>query len=461
MANLFNHAYPYLDEHELNLDWLIAKMKELNIAFDEFKVVNHITFSGQWDITKQYPAWTIVSDNNIGYVSIQPVPVGVVLTNTDYWVEVIDYTAQIAGLQSRVIALENTVGDASSGLVHDVDELQTDVAELKKPRKFVIIGDSYSEYNAWQQYIGDYTSEYVVGTDIFTEAQGGAGFTANLYRSFDDCLTDSQATIEAAGLTVNDITDVIFMGGINDSGTAVTTNQTNANLTVAHARTLYPKATIYIAPVTTSGHASARRNIEINVLPAYSNVPNTIYLAQGVRVIVAYDELQTDNTHPNTNGMKLIAKYFVEAVIKHNDCMLPRYYNTGIVAKPGFTIDGNTIMSCVSGNSVHIDFSGAGVGLGGTTYTLNNDLDINFGKITGPIAVLGTLLSSLYQTQYFPVTLRLYHAPDYVLSQGYLYFERADNDTDVEVHLAFKYGIPFQLTFTGLLITPASWDIHF
>ena len=131
MDNLFNHAYPYLDEHELNLDWLIAKMKELNIAFEEFKVVNNITFSGAWDITKQYPAWTIVSDNNIGYVSIQPVPVGVVLTNTDYWVEVIDYTAQIAGLQSRVVALENIVGDASSGLVHDVDKLQSDVSAIQ------------------------------------------------------------------------------------------------------------------------------------------------------------------------------------------------------------------------------------------------------------------------------------------------------------------------------------------
>ena len=71
---------PWSNFHELNLDWLIARMKELQIQFDEFVVVNHITFSGQWDITKQYPAWTIVSDNNIGYVSIQPVPVGVVLT---------------------------------------------------------------------------------------------------------------------------------------------------------------------------------------------------------------------------------------------------------------------------------------------------------------------------------------------------------------------------------------------
>lgn len=125
--------YPYLDEHELNLDWLIAKMRSLEIQFDEFKVVNNITFSGQWDITKQYPAWTIVSDNNIGYVSLKPVPAGVVLTNTDYWIEVIDYTAQIAGLENRVIALENKVKNAiipedfgaiGDGITDDTQALQ-------------------------------------------------------------------------------------------------------------------------------------------------------------------------------------------------------------------------------------------------------------------------------------------------------------------------------------------------
>lgn len=145
----FFEKYPNTDFHELNLDWLLNKMRELQIQFDEFKVVNNITFSGQWDITKQYPTWTIVSDNNIGYVSQKPVPAGIPLNNGNYWVEVIDYTAQIAGLETRVIDLENTVGDSSSGLVKDVNDLQAYIDMLSDHKVFWVGADcEYTTINA-------------------------------------------------------------------------------------------------------------------------------------------------------------------------------------------------------------------------------------------------------------------------------------------------------------------------
>lgn len=112
---MFFNTYPYTDGHELNLDWILAKIRELQKEMNDFEVINNITFSGEWDITDQYPAWTIVTDNNIGYVSIQPVPAGVMLNNADYWRVVIDYTAQIAGLQNRVVNLENEFNDLENG----------------------------------------------------------------------------------------------------------------------------------------------------------------------------------------------------------------------------------------------------------------------------------------------------------------------------------------------------------
>jgi len=251
MANLFNHAYPYLDEHELNLDWLIAKMKELIKDFDEFKVVNNITFSGQWDITKQYPAWTIVSDNNIGYVSIQPVPVGVPLSNGNYWVEVIDYTAQIAGLENRVIALENTVGDASSGLVHDVDELQTDMAAITplvekhqfnnlKDARFVAITDSFGVYqNAnGRNFLEEVQNILGISNDnFFIDYHGSYGFKNDEFLSI------------LQGMTITDpdsIDYVICVGGNNDRGSTAAQIQTGIKNFCDYTRTNFPKAKIVI-----------------------------------------------------------------------------------------------------------------------------------------------------------------------------------------------------------------------
>lgn len=134
----FIDKYPYTDFHELNLDWILKAIRELGIKMDEFEAVNKITFSGAWDITSQYPAWTVVDDNNIGYISVQPVPAGILLNNTDYWRVITDYSSQIAGMQAAIIALQNTVGDASSGLVKQTNDntsaigtIQTNVGTLQ------------------------------------------------------------------------------------------------------------------------------------------------------------------------------------------------------------------------------------------------------------------------------------------------------------------------------------------
>ena len=34
ILNVFTHDYPYSDNHELNLSWVIKKIQELNLSLD-------------------------------------------------------------------------------------------------------------------------------------------------------------------------------------------------------------------------------------------------------------------------------------------------------------------------------------------------------------------------------------------------------------------------------------------
>lgn len=83
------HMYQY------DIGWLIDKLlsfeTELNTAID-LKTI-HYADPIQWDITTQYSPNTVVVDPKTGtaYMSKVPVPSGVLLTNTDYWVVIFNY----------------------------------------------------------------------------------------------------------------------------------------------------------------------------------------------------------------------------------------------------------------------------------------------------------------------------------------------------------------------------------
>lgn len=103
--------FPYTDFHELNLTWLIKKMIELNSTVKNFVSLNTIKYADpiQWDITKQYETNTVVIDPNTGtaYISVQPVPSGVELSNPDYWTVVFNLSQIISAINNNL-----TVHDA-------------------------------------------------------------------------------------------------------------------------------------------------------------------------------------------------------------------------------------------------------------------------------------------------------------------------------------------------------------
>lgn len=316
---MFFNKYPYTDFHEMNLDWLLNKMRELEIEFDEFKVVNNITFSGQWDITKQYPAWTIVSDNNIGYVSQKPVPVGVPLNNGNYWVEVIDYTAQIAGLEQRVINLENIVGDNNSGLVHDVDVLEDDVDYIEKglnPDTIALISDSYGLDNvcggkSWQTFL----EEMMPDKTFIKYAFGGAGF------GWDQSSQYYMPTL-LTSIPVNTNVRLVIIGmGANDGNLLHNQTRTEQNIIDGITASM---------PILKNRFPNAK--IKLGFIGRYKDAAHNLYYDRACRVYQnnsyqGYDYIHNaqhilhnrwfiddKDIHPSIDGSRRLATYLMNTV---------------------------------------------------------------------------------------------------------------------------------------------------
>lgn len=85
--NPFINQFPYMDCHEMNLDWIIKTCKMILQKMEGFEAANTVEYKGVWNITSQYTRWSIVLDTQTGYLMIakQPVPLGIDISNQNYW----------------------------------------------------------------------------------------------------------------------------------------------------------------------------------------------------------------------------------------------------------------------------------------------------------------------------------------------------------------------------------------
>lgn len=97
--------YPYTDFNDLNLDWILQRIREVEAELQRYLENSVITFADPitWDITEQYTALTVVVDSDgTAYLSKQPVPSGVAITNTSYWLPIFNYDDNINTLRSQI-----------------------------------------------------------------------------------------------------------------------------------------------------------------------------------------------------------------------------------------------------------------------------------------------------------------------------------------------------------------------
>lgn len=114
---MFTERWPYTNFHELNLDWILDTLKKQDATIADFISLNSITYADpiQWDITMQYPKNCVVVDKNgDGYLSVQPVPVGVEIGNKDYWTKIGNFSELWSTVKLAITAADEGLKTTAS-----------------------------------------------------------------------------------------------------------------------------------------------------------------------------------------------------------------------------------------------------------------------------------------------------------------------------------------------------------
>lgn len=167
--------FPHTRNYDGDLGFVIKKIIELTEKYNDFFAYNSIKFADplQWDITKQYEAYTIVFDYDSGYsyISKKPIPVGVNITNPDYWCLVgpliIDAQAR-ASIDNILRFIANHFESSNiATAVHQVDEYLVSNGKLYKVTALINIGEGITEgYNVTTTTVENMIlDQFPIGTD--------------------------------------------------------------------------------------------------------------------------------------------------------------------------------------------------------------------------------------------------------------------------------------------------------
>lgn len=153
--------------------------------------------NGIWSNIYSYEPLIIVKNGNDYYTSKKSVPVGIAITNTEYWAKTGDYNGAISALDTRLTAAE------------------ADIVELAKYDEMIVIGDSWMAPSEGGNIVMPKLSNIlnIPAARIHNYAIGGTGFLRAYSQKFIDQLT---ASLSDTSVDKDKVKYVICFGGTND-----------------------------------------------------------------------------------------------------------------------------------------------------------------------------------------------------------------------------------------------------
>ena len=369
-----------------------------------------------WDNTRDYEPLTIVQYQGNSYTSRQYVPIGIDILNEAFWALTGNYNAQVEQYRTEVQSFNNRITENTSNIatlseiipdnafsanntvkdyidnsvatinnnisaineiipnsafstnntVKDyIDNSVANVNTLNQNRVFVIIGDSWSDdvsdpSNPWYETVANkMNADYVV--NVAYRATGYAATTGTT--SFYNQVANAVAACANAGYTVEDVSHVIMLGGINDYrfGSTAANTATGIKNTYNAAVEAFPNAKIYPIFGTVGEWSSMDSGLssidnprtEYGSYPYFITLINKYCKTEGIPVITndvgawlnvidynsgagsAISPYSTDRVHPTQDGHNIIASYVLQILNGTYDGIEWSAYNTISTATGG------------------------------------------------------------------------------------------------------------------------------
>lgn len=157
---LFNN-FPYTNFHELNADWVLRQIKNLRDYVEKYTAMNNVSYAGIWDISKNYPVWSIVTHNNDSYLSIAPTPSGVEISNESYWEKISIGDPRIDKIEDDIGEIVGNMGEITGEIAKNTEILNNFIEE-SAPALNSVVSRNVKDFGASGSY-KHYTVELVNG----------------------------------------------------------------------------------------------------------------------------------------------------------------------------------------------------------------------------------------------------------------------------------------------------------
>ena len=357
-----------------------------------FSTVN----GGVWSNAYTYEALEIVKYGNDYYTSKKPVPTGIDIANTEYWVLTGNYNGAISGLSDRIDVVENDIA-----YIND-----------REKKGYILITDSYGEVNNNQFPIvfGNKTAPET----YYYNASSGSGFTNGT-----TFLQQLKNVENISGFDTDKITDIIVVGGVNDGVSTYSDIYTAVVNFINYVELHYDYAKVHIGFISKSTTTGAIYGMLNTVLKAYqfgSFAGKRGCYIKNAECILGNEMIGSDHIHPTIAGSNYLGWCLANYILNGN-AIGPVYHNTfeittitdfPAVGTPVVTIDrasdtdlfihSDTILRGVDSNKPCNYFtSGAKFAeCAGNTYINSPSYDV--GSI--PVTVSFKILNGIQETQH-------------------------------------------------------------